>query len=95
MESMDKELINEKFNNVEKEIGSLSNRVEKIEEICNDIHELIYEIKELRKDTNSIDSRLKDIEKEPADKWKALINTILSVVAGAVVTFILVKIGLK
>ena len=58
--------------------------------------------KENTKDINNLKEKVTGLEKEvegikdqPRQRWFSLIGTILSVVVTAVVTFILVKVGLK
>lgn len=58
--------------------------------------------KENTKDINNLKEKVTGLEKEvegikdqPRQRWFSLIGTILSVVVTAVVTFVLVKVGLK
>lgn len=58
--------------------------------------------KENTKDINNLKEKVTGLEKEvegikdqPRQRWFSLIGTILSVVITAVVTFVLVKVGLK
>lgn len=90
-----KEYYDEKLKNVETKTEKLETKVTALEKIYITIEKLTNEIVELRKDTNSINERLTSIEKEPGENWKKISSYILTAIIGAVVSYILVKIGLK
>lgn len=90
-----KELYDEKIKNLEDDSKDLNKRVSALEKIYITIEKLTGEIVELRKDTNDMNKRLTTIEKEPGDKWKQVSSYILTALIGAVLSFVLVKIGLK
>lgn len=95
MESINKELIEEKFKNLENSVATLTDKVSQMEKIYISIETLAMETKRLREDTNSIDNRLKSIEKEPGEKWKNITGYVLTAIVGAVVSYILIKLGVK
>lgn len=95
MESINKELIEEKFKNLERSVSMLTEKVSQMEKIYISIETLAMETKRLREDTNSIDNRLKSIEKEPGEKWKSITGYIITAIVGAVVSFLLIKLGVK
>lgn len=90
-----KEFYDEKIKNLELNSKDYDKRIKALEKIYITIEKLTNEIVELRKDTNDMNDRLSAIEKEPADKWKSITNDVLKVFVGAVVGYILVKLGLK
>ena len=90
-----KELYDEKIKNLENDSKEYEKRITALEKIYITIEKMANELVALRKDTNSINSRLTAIEKEPADKWKQVSSYVLTAIIGAVISFILVKLGLK
>lgn len=92
---MELPVIEEKIKNLENGQEELKRDVKDLKDICTSVKLLAQETKALREDTNELKSNVKRIEQEPADKWKSISMTILTVVVSAMVTFVLCKIGLK
>lgn len=90
-----KEFYDEKIRNLEKTNEDHDKRIKSLEKIYVTIEKMATELVELRKQTNSIDGRLNVLEKEPADKWKSISSYVLTAIVGAVISFILIKLGLK
>lgn len=90
-----KEFYDEKIRNIEKESDEHEKRIKALEKIYITIEKMATELVELRKSTNEISQRLNLIEQEPANKWKNITSYILTAIVGAIVTYVLVKIGLK
>ena len=78
----------ERLNNIEKLQGQ-------IQDLTISVHDLSVSIKSMVEEQSDINARVTSIEREPAEKWKNLTRVILSCVVTAIVTFILVKVGLK
>lgn len=87
-----------------KEIGSLKHRADDLEEQNKTIQELAVSVRELAINMRSMmeeqknqGSRLNILEREPAERWnsakRTAFTTVVSVVAGALATGLLVMIG--
>lgn len=87
-----------------KEIGSLKHRATDLEEQNKTIQELALSVKELAINMRSMmeeqkeqGGRLDALEREPAERWnsakRSAFTTIVSVVAGALATGLLIMIG--
>lgn len=87
-----------------KEIGSLKHRATDLEEQNKTIQELVLSVKELAINMRSMmeeqkdqGSRLDTLEREPAERWnsakRTAFTTVVSVVAGALATGLLIMIG--
>ncbi len=87
-----------------KEIGSLKHRATDLEEQNKTIQELAVSVRELAINMRSMmeeqkdqGSRLDTLEREPAERWnsakRSAFTTIVSVVAGALATGLLIMIG--
>ena len=87
-----------------KEIGSLKHRAPDLEEQNKTIQELVLSVKELAINMRSMmeeqkdqGSRLDTLEREPAERWnsakRTAFTTVVSVVAGALATGLLIMIG--
>lgn len=61
----------------------------------NNSKENTKDINNLKEKTTALEKDIETIKEQPRQRWFNLIGTILSVVITAVVTFILVKIGIK
>ena len=91
-----------------KEIGSLKHRVGELEEDTNIIHELVVSVKELAMNIQSMVKeqeryaksqerafqRIEVLEKKPAKRWESVVTVLITVVATAVVTYCLSRLGL-
>ena len=91
-----------------KEIGSLKHRVGELEEDTNIIHELVVSVKELAMNIQSMVKeqeryaksqerafqRIEVLEKKPAKRWESVVTVLITVVATAVVTYFLSRLGL-
>ena len=58
------------------------------------VRELAMSVKQMQEEIKRQGQRLEDIEKEPGEKWKKFTWLIITGIAGAVLGFILSKIGL-
>lgn len=95
MTEFNKEYYDEKIKNAESNIKDLTKKVSSLEKIYITIEKLTTELVELRKDTNEINDRLTSIEQEPGDKWKAISSYVLTAILGAIISYIVVRLGLK
>lgn len=75
-------------------IGKLEDVFEKINELTLSVREMTTTMASMQQELQKQGKRLEDIEKEPADKWKALKRTVLTVLVTAVLTYLLSTAGL-
>ncbi len=78
-----------------------NHRLQKLEDVVTNINDLTVAVKELavnmesmQKELEKQGKRLEAIEAEPGDNWKALVRTIITVAASAIIGFFLAKGGL-
>ena len=78
-----------------------NHRIDKLETLAEQLADMAASIKVMAVSMQGMQAeqkeqgeRLKKIEEEPADKWNSLVKTIITVVATAVVTYMLAKGGL-
>ena len=87
---------NELLARVDESTKSAHKRIDKLENMVKDIHELTYGVKEIatevklmRTDVNKLDDRVATIEKEPQSEYKEIKkqirNTTISVILGAII----------
>ena len=93
--------IEHRLTEVEERSKSNTHRLDDLEQRQNDLDELVGVVKVLadregrvEEDVREIKSEVKTLTAKPGQKWEKLWEVILTVVAGAVVGFILAKIGL-
>ena len=61
----------------------------------NNAKENTKDINNLKEKVTGLEKEVESIKDQPRQRWFSLLGTILSVVVTAVVTFVLVKVGLK
>ena len=86
---------------VEERSKSNTKRIDEVEKRQNDLDELVGSVKVLavreervERDVKEIKSDVKNLASKPAQRWENLVGQIITIVAAAVVGFILAKIGL-
>lgn len=89
------ELEKEKFKIIEKRLDKAEKEIDNLKNIYITIKELTCEMKAIKEDTNSINERLSQVEKEPAENWKNISSYIVTTIIGLIIGFIFVKLGLK
>jgi K+-sensing histidine kinase KdpD len=75
-------------------IDKLETMAEQLADMAASIKVMAVSMQGMQAEQKEQGERLKKIEEEPADKWNALVKTIITVVATAVVTYLLAKGGL-
>ena len=86
--------IDDEQNRQNHRIGKLEDVFETINELAASVRELAITMAAMQKELEKQGQRLEVIEKEPADKWKALKKTALTVLVTAVLTYLLSRAGL-
>ena len=93
--------IEERFHRVEDENNRQNHRLDRLENLRESINDLTASVRELATNMRAMQreqerqgKRLDEIEDEPADKWRTLVKTILTVAVSAIVTYLLTKGGL-
>lgn len=91
----------ERLTKVEERSKSNSHRLEEVEKRQDNLDELVGTVKVLadrekrvENDVKEIKSDVKSITGKPGQRWESLVNQIITIVAAAIVGFILAKIGL-
>ena len=91
----------ERMKRIEDEDHRQNHRIDKLENITDQIADMAASIKamvitmqSMQKEQEEQGKRLSDIEKKPADNWDKLVYTIIAMVATAAVTYIFTKGGL-
>lgn len=77
-----------------------NHRIDKLERIADQLTDMAASIKamvvtmqSMQKEQERQGERLSDIEKKPADNWDRLVYSIIAMIAGAAVTWIIAKGG--
>ena len=91
----------ERLRRVDDENNRQNRRLEKLENIMDTINELTASVQLLavrmeamQKEMEKQGARLETIEQEPADKWRSVVKTAVTVVVSALVTYFLTKGGI-
>lgn len=75
-------------------LENLEKVVDKITDLTSSIREMAITLGSMQKELEKQGQRLEAIEDEPAEKWKTLTKTVLTVIASAVIGYLLAKGGL-
>lgn len=75
-------------------IDKLENLTEQLSDMAASIKVMAVSLQGMQAEQKEQGERLKKIEEEPGDKWNSLVKTIITVVATALVTYLLAKGGL-
>ena len=87
--------------NHDENIKSLKHRMDKVEEQSDAINNLAISVKELALNINIMNERqeeygkrLTELESKPAKRWEQVVSIIITTLVGAVLGYILSKVGL-
>lgn len=86
--------IDDETNRQNHRIGKLEDVFEQINELTVSVREMALTMSSMQKELEKQGKRLEIIEKEPADKWKMVKNTIITILITAILTWILSRAGL-
>ena len=75
-------------------IDRLETMLDKLNDLASSVQVLAQNMAQMKDELHRQGDRLDAIEKEPAEKWKKLVWLIVTGVAGAVVGFIVSKLGM-
>lgn len=71
-----------------------ANRMDSMEELIQSIGVIANEIKHVKTDVLEIKEEVKKQKEKPAARWESIVQTILTGIVGAVLVYILARIGL-
>lgn len=86
--------VDEENNRQNHRIDALEKVVDKINDLAGSIKEMTVSMRTMQTELAKQGEKLDAIESEPADNWKALTRTIITVVVSALVGFALARYGL-
>lgn len=91
----------ERMKRIDDENARQNHRISKLEDIMDSINKLTVSVREMavtmtamKEEQKRQGDRLDQIEAEPADRWKNMVKTVITVVVSAVVTYFITKGGL-
>lgn len=84
--------VRERLTALESSYNSLHKRVDKQEDLIENIRSMVIEIKNMREDINRIDGKVSDIENKPQKWWDTIITAVISACGGGLVAFIFTRI---
>lgn len=91
----------ERLKRVDDENNRQNHRLDKLENLMERINDLTVAVKELatnmklmQQEQERQGERLERLEDEPAEKWKTIVKTVITVIVSAVVTYMIAKGGL-
>ncbi len=67
---------------------------ENVQEIALGVKEIAYETREMRKEVNNIQGVVDEIEKAPVKRYNGIIDKIIMVMVGAIVSYAFTQIGM-
>lgn len=76
--------VRERLTALESSYRSLHKRVDKQEELIENIQNIVTEVKYIREDLNSISTKVDDIEQKPAKRWDLVLTGLISTVVTAI-----------
>lgn len=83
--------VRERLTAVESSVKSLHKRVDKQEDLLENIRSMVVEMKNMREDINRLDGKVTEIEQKPAKRWESIIAAIIGAVGGSLGTAIISK----
>ena len=100
--------LEERVTAVEQRCESNGHRIDKVEQEQAVIHELAASIrvmaseqkhtsdtiKEVKEDVNRLDGKVDALELKPGKRWESIVDKIIWAVAGAIIAFVLARIGI-
>ena len=87
--------VEESTKQAHKRLDMMEHKFENMYDLTLSVKEIALEIRAMREDVNKIETRVNAIEEKPGKRYDSIITTIISCIVTAVVTFFLVKLGVK
>lgn len=78
-----------------KRLDTIENKVENIYDLTVSVKEIALETKAMREDVNKIETRVNAIEEKPSKRYEGIVTNIISCLVTAIVTYFLIKMGVK
>ncbi len=91
---MDEKDIEHRLTKVETQIGALEERQDNLDALVSTVKVLADREERVEDDVKEIKSDVKKLTEKPGQRWDSLVDKIIWAVAGAVLAFLLAKIGL-
>ena len=89
-----KEFINAEFKRISKRIDELKENNNLMIDLIKNIEKTNVNVENILEELKSHDDRLKTLESRDGDKWRSVIEKITMLIVGAIVTYILTRVGL-
>jgi F0F1-type ATP synthase assembly protein I len=94
--------ITKELTNHDENINSLKRRMDKVEEQSKAINNLAMSVKELAINMNTMNEkqeeqgkRLAELEAKPARRWEQIVSLIITTLVGALLGYLLSRLGIK
>jgi F0F1-type ATP synthase assembly protein I len=94
--------ITKELTNHDENIKSLKRRMDKVEEQSKAINNLAMSVKELAINMNTMNEkqeeqgkRLAELEAKPARRWEQIVSLIITTIVGALLGYLLSRLGIK
>ena len=81
--------VNDENNRQNKRLDRLEEQGEKLTELIASVREIALSIKSMQEELTKQGTRLEKIEQEPADNWRGVVKTVVTVLLTAAITYLL------
>lgn len=76
------------------QMEKLAEQTESVHNLTESVAKMATTLEYMQKDLGNVDSRLAEIEKKPALRWDKLVGQLISMVSGALITYLLTQAGI-
>ena len=83
--------VNDENTRQNKRIDKLENIVDKINTLAEAVTKLASSVESMQKEVEKHGTRLEKIEEAPAENWKAIVKTVITVLVSAAVTYLITR----
>ena len=88
---MDEAHIRERLAAIEQDGKAVHRRLDNLEGLVESVHVIATETKAMRRDVNSLNDRLEEIESRPVKKFDTIINVVITAVISGVIDYIIAR----
>ena len=81
--------VNDENSRQNKRLDRLEEQGEKLTELIASVREIALSIKSMQEELTKQGTRLEKIEQEPADNWRGIVKTVVTVLITAAITYLL------